>query len=133
MMNDDTIHIHPPLFAGLCLMAALALQYMLPGLRLFHSPHHVIGPLLVMAGVASMLPAATIFGVRGTTRNPYGEPAAFVSSPPYTFTRNPMYLGIVLVLGGLGGDAAGAARLLLDDRPAGDPTRRAHDGAAVRR
>jgi protein-S-isoprenylcysteine O-methyltransferase Ste14 len=111
-MDNDTIHIHPPLFAALCLITTLTLQYMLPSLRLFHSPHHVMGPLLVMAGLATMLPAATIFSSRGTTKNPYGEPATFVSSPPYTFTRNPMYLGIVLILGGLAVWAGSAVMLL---------------------
>ena len=33
-----------------------------------------------------------------TTRNPHGQPTAFVTDAPYTFTRNPMYLGLMAVL-----------------------------------
>ncbi|HYB90235.1 MAG TPA: isoprenylcysteine carboxylmethyltransferase family protein, partial [Candidatus Binataceae bacterium] len=36
-----------------------------------------------------------------TTKNPYGEPAAFVVQAPYTFTRNPMYLGSAVALLGM--------------------------------
>jgi protein-S-isoprenylcysteine O-methyltransferase Ste14 len=100
-MDHDTIRIHPPLLAGVLLVATLLLQHFLPGLRGFHRPHHLLGALFVIVGVTTMMPAAAIFTNHRTTKNPYGEPSTFVSSPPYTITRNPMYLGLVLLLLGL--------------------------------
>ena len=97
-MEQDPIRIHPPLLAGALLLATLLLQHFLPGLRGFHRPHHFLGALIVIAGVTAMMPAVALFANHGTTKNPYGEPSTFVSSPPYTVTRNPMYLGLVLVL-----------------------------------
>jgi protein-S-isoprenylcysteine O-methyltransferase Ste14 len=45
--------------------------------------------------------AAALFQARETTRNPYGEPTALVAQAPYTWTRNPMYLGLATALMGL--------------------------------
>jgi protein-S-isoprenylcysteine O-methyltransferase Ste14 len=61
----------------------------------------VIGLLFVVFGAGMSSFAAAIFQARETTRNPYGEPAAFVVQSPYTWTRNPMYLGLTTALFGL--------------------------------
>ncbi len=61
----------------------------------------VTGLLFVVFGVGMASFAAAIFQARETTRNPYGEPVAFVVQAPYTWTRNPMYLGLTTVLFGL--------------------------------
>jgi len=45
--------------------------------------------------------AAALFQASKTTKNPYGEPSVLVGQMPYTFTRNPMYLGFVAALLGL--------------------------------
>ena len=95
-----TMKIHPPLLAGALLLVALALHFILPEERTV-GWEQFIGLLVVAAGVGVMCFAAAIFGARDTTRNPYGEPTAFVVRPPYTWTRNPMYLGLATTLLGL--------------------------------
>ena len=50
------------------------------------------------AGAGLSAYAAALFSARDTTKNPYGEPARLVTLPPYTFTRNPMYLGLTAIL-----------------------------------
>jgi len=92
--------IHPPLLAGALLLVTLVLHFMLPEERSV-GWYQVIGLLVVVAGVGLMFFAAAIFQARETTKNPYGEPTAFVAQPPYTLTRNPMYLGFVILLLGL--------------------------------
>ena len=42
----------------------------------------------------------------------YGEPAKFVTVMPYTFTRNPMYVGLTVVLLGLAALFASQAMIL---------------------
>ncbi|HEY6419203.1 MAG TPA: isoprenylcysteine carboxylmethyltransferase family protein [Candidatus Binataceae bacterium] len=91
------LHIHPPLLALLCFAGALALHLMLPTERTVYL-HHVLGLLLVAGGVGLSFYAAAIFQARDTTKDPYGEPAKFVTASPYTFTRNPMYVGLTAVL-----------------------------------
>jgi protein-S-isoprenylcysteine O-methyltransferase Ste14 len=92
--------IHPPLLAAALILITLILHFVLPEERLV-GWHHVIGLLLVAAGVGLCTFAAAIFQARDTTKNPYGEPGTFVVQPPYTWTRNPMYLGFTTALLGL--------------------------------
>src|SRR5208337_4797602 len=95
-----TTKIHPPLLAAALLLVTLALHFMLPEERAV-GWEQVIGLLLVVFGAGVSCYAAAIFQARDTTKNPYGEPAAFVVQSPYTWTRNPMYLGFVTLLLGL--------------------------------
>ena len=95
-----TMKIHPPLLAGTLLLATLALHFMLPEERTA-GWEQVIGMLIVAAGVGVSCFAAAIFQARETTKNPYGEPTAFVVQRPYSWTRNPMYFGLVTTLFGL--------------------------------
>jgi protein-S-isoprenylcysteine O-methyltransferase Ste14 len=92
-----TMKIHPPLLAGVLLIVTIALHFMLPEERSV-GWHHVFGMLLVAGGAGISSFAAAIFQARETTRNPYGDPTAFVVQTPYTWTRNPMYLGLTTVL-----------------------------------
>ncbi|MBV8773310.1 MAG: isoprenylcysteine carboxylmethyltransferase family protein, partial [Deltaproteobacteria bacterium] len=66
--------------------------------RAFFPFHQFVGLLLVAIGSALVSYAAALFAAGETTRNPYGEPATLVIGPPYTFTRNPMYVGLTAVL-----------------------------------
>jgi protein-S-isoprenylcysteine O-methyltransferase Ste14 len=96
----STTKIHPPILAGALLLVTLALHFMLPEQRVV-GLEQVIGLLFVVFGAGMSSFAAAIFQARETTRNPYGEPAAFVVQSPYTWTRNPMYLGLAATLFGL--------------------------------
>jgi protein-S-isoprenylcysteine O-methyltransferase Ste14 len=94
-----TLHIHPPLLAGALLITGLLLHLALG--------HHgafpflqLVGLLLVAAGTGLSCYAAALFAALATTKNPYGEPAALVTALPYSFTRNPMYVGLTTVLFG---------------------------------
>ena len=95
-----TTKIHPPLLAGTLLLATLALHFMLPEERSV-GWHHFIGLLLTVGGAGICTFAAAIFQARETTKNPYGDPTAFVVQPPYTWMRNPMYFGLTTTLLGV--------------------------------
>jgi len=92
--------IYPPVLGLVLLGGTLLLHLVLPEPRTV-SWHHFLGLLLVAAGMGCSFYAAALFAGRETTKNPYGEPAAFVVQAPYTFTRNPMYLGFTTVLLGM--------------------------------
>jgi protein-S-isoprenylcysteine O-methyltransferase Ste14 len=95
-----TMKIHPPLLAGALVLVTLALHFMLPEERAV-GWEQFIGLLFVAAGAGLSCFAAAIFGARDTTKKPWGEPTQFVVQPPYTWTRNPMYLGLATTLFGL--------------------------------
>jgi protein-S-isoprenylcysteine O-methyltransferase Ste14 len=97
--DGGTLRIHPPVLAGLLLLGVLLLHLLGGHHRIVH-PHQLLGLLLVAAGVGLSSYAAALFGGRKTTKNPYGHPDAFVTDAPYTFTRNPMYVGLAAILFG---------------------------------
>ena len=90
--------IHPPILAGGLLLITLVVHLLLgrPAVAL----HHLVGLIFVAGGIGLSFFAAGLFQARETTKNPYGQPAVFVSEGPYTFTRNPMYLGFAIALSG---------------------------------
>lgn len=96
----STTKIHPPLLAAALLLVTLVLHFLLPEERTV-GWYQVIGLLVVAFGAGLSCFAAAIFQTRETTRKPWGEPSAFVVQAPYTWTRNPMYLGVTAALFGL--------------------------------
>jgi protein-S-isoprenylcysteine O-methyltransferase Ste14 len=93
----STMKIHPPLLAGGLLLVTLILHFLLPEEHAVEW-NEVIGLLLVAVGAGVSSFAAAVFTARDTTRKPWGEPTQFVVLPPFTWTRNPMYLGLTTVL-----------------------------------
>ena len=94
----STMKIHPPLLAGVLLLVTLILHFLLPEERVV-GWSEVIGLIVTAGGVGLCFFAAALFQARDTTKNPYGEPTQFVvQPPPYTWTRNPMYLGLTTAL-----------------------------------
>jgi len=54
-----------------------------------------------LAGLALSISADQTFHQAETTINPFDLPTALVTSGLYRFTRNPMYLGFILILAGV--------------------------------
>jgi protein-S-isoprenylcysteine O-methyltransferase Ste14 len=88
--------IHPPMLAGGLLLGTLILHALFEYGNV-HA-HQLFGLLLVAGGTMVCTFAAALFQARDTTRKPWGEPSQFVVERPYTFTRNPMYVGVVAAL-----------------------------------
>lgn len=60
------------------------------------------GVILVLAGLLLMLWSAIALYRRGTSPLPWVPSNTVVSTGPYRFSRNPIYLGDVLLLAGIG-------------------------------
>ena len=93
----------PPLLLVLLLaITMLVLDRTLPLFRVLHPPVSYLGAVSAALGVLIVLLSAGLFRFRKTTINPFGEPAVVVQDGFYRFSRNPMYLGMLLVLTGIG-------------------------------
>jgi len=98
------VTVKPPLLFG----AALALGYVLslywplgPGLASPNALALTVGLLFIAGGFALALFSVRAFRRAGTNVVP-GQPAtALVTTGPYRITRNPIYIGFVLVYFGL--------------------------------
>lgn len=103
MTADATIPVHrsvwmPPTYFFLYLLAGIALHFTLGGPRLLRLPW--LGAASILAGVALAVWGERTFAAAGTTIKPFERSHVLVERGPYRFTRNPMYLGMLLVLGG---------------------------------
>ena len=97
------IRVPPPLiFLGLVLIGPL-LDHLLgiAPLRIARPVQVVLTLALVAAGLAVVLAAIRRFQSAGTRVEPWAPSSAIVSAGIYRFSRNPMYLGMVLVMLGL--------------------------------
>ena len=61
-----------------------------------------IGALLLLFGVVLNIVSARLFQQIHTAIKPFEKSTALAVEGPYRFTRNPMYLGMLLILGGIG-------------------------------
>ena len=94
--------ILPPtfLFASLVLMGAL--RILAPGPTVVDEPWNLTGLALVVLGIVVNIVGDAQFKRAKTAMNPFGAPSALVTSGPFRWSRNPMYLGMLLLVLGLG-------------------------------
>lgn len=88
----------PPVYFLLALGISLALDRWLPVTRVVPQPWHWLGLALLAPALALVVPGARALARRGTTLHPFGEPTALVTDGPYRYSRNPLYLGLALLL-----------------------------------
>lgn len=93
--------IYPLLVALVLAGAMVVIRVAMSGSALTLTPSTYIGALLMALAVAMVLWSAGLFRRRNTTLNPAGEPSALATDGLYRFSRNPMYLGMLLGLLGL--------------------------------
>jgi len=93
--------IFPLLFMFALIAAMLALALFLPVLRVLNAPATWFGAVPLAAGALLIAASAGLFRRRNTTLNPFGESSALVQDGLYRYSRNPMYLGMLLVLAGV--------------------------------
>lgn len=79
----------------------VALHFVLPIARILSFPWNLIGVVALAFGVIMNLLADRSFKKQGTTVKPFDESAALITSGVFRVTRNPMYVGMTLILAGL--------------------------------
>lgn len=93
--------IIPPIWALLALLASLALHHWLPLVRLLRAPWSWSGVVPIVLALLLTPPAILLFRRSGTPVIPFERSTTLVTSGAYRFTRNPMYLGLTMLLLGV--------------------------------
>jgi protein-S-isoprenylcysteine O-methyltransferase Ste14 len=93
--------ILPPTYLLAALVLMIALRALLPGPRLLAGYVTLLGLLPLAAGIAINLVADGAFKRLGTTIKPGEESGTLITTGVFHLSRNPMYLGFVLVLIGV--------------------------------
>ena len=93
-----SVKIHPPILLLLHIFAAFLLNWLLPLPFAFANKLAWVGYLLVLVGIGLTISAAGQVIQAHTTLDPHGTVTEIVTSGPYRFSRNPIYLGFVCLL-----------------------------------
>ena len=91
----------PPIYLLLTLIVMGSLHWFVPIMYLIATPYRYGGIALIVLGFAVTAPAAQAFRRLDTPLKPFEESTVVVTTGMFRFTRNPMYLGMVVGLLGI--------------------------------
>ena len=114
-MRSLELAVPPLVLTGAIAAGMVGLAYALPGATRAWPGHIACGVVLAGVGAGIAVWGVVAFRKAGTTVDPRDPHAAssFVASGIYRYTRNPMYLGFLLALAGLGAFLANLAAVAL--------------------
>jgi protein-S-isoprenylcysteine O-methyltransferase Ste14 len=90
-----------PNYIFIALVGMLILHFTFPGIKLIPLPWNLPGMIPLVIGVALNLNAGNAFHRVGTTVKPLQESRCLLNNGIYSISSHPMYLGFVLILGGV--------------------------------
>ena len=93
--------ILPPTLLAICIGVMLILHFAWPVWQILVFPWNLAGIVLMIAGLALASSGSRQFERMGTTVLTFDTPGRLVVSGLYRYSRNPMYLGFVLLLAGI--------------------------------
>ncbi|MEE9434776.1 MAG: isoprenylcysteine carboxylmethyltransferase family protein [Sphingorhabdus sp.] len=98
------LRILPPLFGLLCALLMIGIAKLLPGLVFRFPGQNFAAAALILSGLSMDIVALVQFRKQQTTISPLSpqKTAAIVKGGVFAISRNPMYLGMLLVLSGFG-------------------------------
>ncbi len=96
--DHASVKIHPPVLTLLHLIAAFLLNRILPLVVPFAYILLLSGWAFVLLALGLAFMAIREFFKARTTVDPHGSVSTIVSSGPFGFTRNPIYLGFACML-----------------------------------
>jgi protein-S-isoprenylcysteine O-methyltransferase Ste14 len=95
----------PPLLALAVVVIGMALDWLAPAyvltILLTVGERIFIGIVVMAAGLGMALPAINIFSAAGTPVEPWKPTKALATQGVFSWLRNPMYVGVTLILAGL--------------------------------
>lgn len=99
-MSTLDLKIPPPVIALLCMALAWMLARVTPEFAVALPARIPIAVVLLLTGISLTFSGFFAFRRAATTVNPHTpeKSTSIVSSGPYRFSRNPMYLGLACVL-----------------------------------
>jgi protein-S-isoprenylcysteine O-methyltransferase Ste14 len=88
----------PTTYFLIAILAEIAMHLTIPIVSVIHRPWSLAGVLFLACGVWLNLSADQSFKHENTTVKPFQESSTLVTAGVFQYTRNPIYLGFVLIL-----------------------------------
>ncbi|MDF1847504.1 MAG: isoprenylcysteine carboxylmethyltransferase family protein [Parvibaculaceae bacterium] len=89
----------PPALVAICILVMIVLHVLLPLGVLMDRP--LLAGIVAIVGAGFTLSGARLFSRIGTNIKTFNKPDHLVTSGLFRFTRNPMYLGFLVLLLGI--------------------------------
>ena len=105
--------ILPPVYFFVAVVTMVVLRFLFPFVHWAYWPWNLVGIVPILVGAAIVGIADKQFKTHQTTVKPFQLSSALVTDGVFGFSRNPMYLGMILILTGLGICLASLASLLI--------------------
>ena len=99
--DNPGVIVFPPLLYGIAFAAVLALHWFWPMPIFDHSVALWPGLALALLGAVIAIWGRNVLRAAGTNVNPSLPTTAIVTSGPFRFSRNPLYMALTLVYTGL--------------------------------
>lgn len=93
--------IFPTTYLLIALIVMLIFHFVIPIITLIPFPWTLIGLIPLVIGILINIIADGVIHKAGTTVKPFQESSALITHSVYGISRHPMYLGFVLLLGGV--------------------------------
>ena len=91
----------PPVYFLIAVLLMTGFNFFVPIQVILQAPATYLGAGLVVVGFAVVIWPAAAFGKSGTAIKPFEKSTHLVTGGMYRITRNPMYLGMTIVLLGV--------------------------------
>ncbi|MBN3039146.1 MAG: isoprenylcysteine carboxylmethyltransferase family protein [Candidatus Omnitrophica bacterium] len=91
----------PPAVLFVFLILCITSHFVLPIKKIIYPPYNYLGILLISLGIILNIWPDNMFKKKNIPIEPHDTPIQLETSGPFRISRNPMYLGMVLVLLGV--------------------------------
>jgi protein-S-isoprenylcysteine O-methyltransferase Ste14 len=98
---DKPKRILAPVYFLAAILSMAALHFLLPIARILPASYSS-GGVLILIGMSLILWAVRLFARAGTTIKPFEASTKMIVAGPYRWSRNPIYLGMAMILLGIG-------------------------------
>ncbi len=92
----------PPVYLLVTIIAMAWVNYIFPFINFFEGNIRYMGFMVILGGIAIILIAARLFNKADTPIRPFKKPETLITDGLYKFSRNPVYLGMIVILIGFG-------------------------------
>lgn len=96
-----TNKILPPRVFQIAILVIAAIHFLIPVWFMYNSPLRFLGLILIVFGAYLNIYSDWLIKKHNTTIKPFKKPTALIEKWPFNYSRNPIYLGMVLII--LGG------------------------------
>jgi protein-S-isoprenylcysteine O-methyltransferase Ste14 len=93
--------ILPPIWLLLSIMTMIGLHFWLPVKQLLFQPVNYLGIIIIAIAIVLVLASAYLFRQQETTIMPFQESSYLLKEGLFNYSRNPIYLGMIIILIGV--------------------------------